>query len=65
MKLEAGGWVWVGLMVLQKPFYFQVPAGVQLLNVLASQFSWNELEEGAADSPIKKQAARWAGVSQR
>lgn len=55
----------MGLMVLQKPCSFQVPAVVQLLNVQASQFSLNELEEGAADSSIKKQAARWAGVSQR
>lgn len=53
------------VFVLQKPFYFQVPAVVQLLNVQASQFSLNELEEGAADSTIKKQAAQWAGVSQR
>lgn len=51
-------------MVLQEPFYFQVPAVVQLLYVQASQFSLNELEAGAADSTIKKQAAQWASVSQ-
>lgn len=50
-------------MVLQKAFYLQVPAVVWLLNVQASQFSLNELEEGAADSTIKKLAAQWAGVS--